>query len=92
MLDKKMILEKAITKHGFTLQHVVAMEEMSELIKEISKYLRGKDVVLSLKEEIADVLIMIEQLRMMHNISDRDIENEINFKLVRINNGLVEDD
>lgn len=39
-------------------------------------------------EEIADVLIMIDQLKLMHHISDKEIEDEIEFKLLRINGRL----
>lgn len=87
-VDKNKILKKAISIFGEPLQHVIAMEECSELIKEISKGLRGEGNEISMVEEIADVLIMIDQLKLMHHISDKEIEDEIEFKLLRINGRL----
>lgn len=62
-------LKKAIDTYSPLLQSVVAMEEMGELIQEISKDLRGKGDVEHLAEEIADVQIMLEQLMIMHDCS-----------------------
>lgn len=47
---------------------IVAIEELSELQKEICKYLRGKGDMQHIAEEVADVEIMIEQLTMAFNI------------------------
>lgn len=87
-VDKTKILKNAIAIYGEPLQHVVAMEECSELIKEISKGLRGEGNEINMVEEIADVTIMIDQLKLMHHISDKEVEDEINFKLLRINDRL----
>lgn len=87
-VDKTKIMKKAIAIYGEPLQHVVAMEECSELIKEISKGLRGEGNEINMVEEIADVTIMIDQLKLMHHISDKEVEDEINFKLLRINDRL----
>jgi hypothetical protein len=43
----------------------MAMEEMSELIKELSKNLRGNDNISAISEEMADVEIMLEQLKVI---------------------------
>ena len=65
------------------LQLVVAIEEMSELIKEISKNMRGKSNKASLIEEIADVHIMLWQLLYIYNISESELIEEMNKKLTR---------
>lgn len=62
-------LKKAIDKYSPVMQSVVAMEEMGELIQEISKDIRGKGDVEHMAEEIADVQIMIDQLCMIHDCS-----------------------
>lgn len=62
-------LVKAIDKYSPVMQSVVAMEEMGELIQEISKDLRGKGDIAHLAEEIADVQIMLDQLMIMHDCS-----------------------
>lgn len=60
----------AISRWGKLLQSVVAMEEMAELTKEISKVIRGSGDIANLTEEMADVYIMLRQLEIMHDISD----------------------
>ena len=84
MKINKDLLQKVIDKYGTTLQTTVAMEELAELIKEISKVIRGNKNADGMIEEIADVLIMIEQLKLMYNISDEEIQSEINDKLYRM--------
>ena len=70
-------------KHG-SMNMIIAMEELSELQKEISKYLRGKGDTISLIEEIADVTIMLKYIKMIANIDDDDINKAINVKLDRL--------
>lgn len=75
------------TKYGLDSQIQQCIEEMSELIKELCKYNRYKgtdkesQVLLSVKEEIADVLNMVEQLE--YCFGETDIENIRNMKIER---------
>lgn len=62
------IYRQAWQKYGATSQCVVAMEECSELIKELSKAIRGEANGLHLAEEIADVEIMLEQIKLHFSI------------------------
>lgn len=62
-------LKKAIDTYSPLMQSVVAMEEMGELIQQISKELRGKGDIDHLAEEIADVQIMLDQLCMIYECS-----------------------
>ncbi|GAA0103258.1 nucleoside triphosphate pyrophosphohydrolase family protein [Paraclostridium bifermentans] len=64
---------------------VVAMEELSELTKEISKALRDKLNIENMTEEIADVEIVVDKLKKKFNISDKDIEKWKEYKKSRIN-------
>ena len=59
------LYRKAIGNYGEAAQQIVAMEECSELIQAISKKLRGRET--NIEEEIADVEIMLEQLKLMCN-------------------------
>lgn len=59
------ILKSAIARYGKTAQMIVSMEEMAELTKELSKFLRGSHNEDAIAEEIADVRIMLEQLEIM---------------------------
>ena len=53
---------RALAVYGETNQIIVAIEELSELQKELCKYLRGEEVREQLAEEMADAIIMLEQL------------------------------
>jgi len=70
------ILRKAIAVYGVENQTIKAIEEMSELTKELSKALLGKADNDHIREEIADSEIMLEQLR---SIYDTDNGNRIDF-------------
>ena len=59
------ILEGAIKKFGYRHQVIVAVEELSELQKELTKWLRGKCNPACLLEEMADVSIMLNQLQLI---------------------------
>lgn len=59
------ILEGAIQKFGIRPQVIVAIEELSELQKELTKWLRGKGKHESMMEEMADVSIMLNQLELI---------------------------
>lgn len=61
------LYKKVIQAYGKSAQMIVAMEECSELIQAISKKLRGRET--NVEEEIADVEIMLEQLRLMSDSS-----------------------
>ena len=69
-IDESAVLQRALDTYGSALQLVVTMEEMSELQKELCKYLRGKYSPESISEEIADVEIMIEQMKMLFCCAD----------------------
>ena len=62
---------------------VVAMEELSECIKEISKSFRGFDNKESLTEEIADVYFILAQIAHIEDISMMDIQEQIGIKMER---------
>ena len=59
------LLKANIRKNGKQMQMIVAVEELSELQKELTKNMRGKDNLDALAEEIVDVEIMIAQLKLM---------------------------
>ena len=59
------IYSRAVNTFGETSRLILAIEEMSELIKELSKYTRGRENIGSICEEMADVEIMLEQLKIV---------------------------
>lgn len=59
------VLQDAIHEYGERAQMVVAIEELSELQKEICKALRGEKNADRIAEEMADVQIMFDQLEII---------------------------
>lgn len=66
--------KKAIDTYGKDKQLDVAIEEMSELTKEICKFKRGQDNHQKIVEEIADVEIMMQQLKMICDVKCSELE------------------
>ena len=87
-MDK--IFSNAIVKYGVHNQCVVAVEEFSELQKEICKALRGQLNRDNMIEEMADCWIMTEQLKMMFNITDADVQKAVWSKTARLKERLNE--
>ena len=71
-LEKRELYKDLINKYG-EKQVIVAIEELSELQKELCKNLRGRKNQLALTEEIADVLIMVEQMIVYFGIAEVDV-------------------
>lgn len=67
---------------------IIAMEEMSELQKEISKGLRGKEDLDNILEELADVSIALEYIKMIYGIDQNLINKAINVKIDRLEDHL----
>jgi NTP pyrophosphatase (non-canonical NTP hydrolase) len=84
------ILERAIETYGKDMQLNVAVEELSELIKEICKHKRGADNLENIVEEIADCYIMIEQLMLMLDINYSQVYNQMRLKIQRLEERLKE--
>lgn len=82
MLENANIFKELINKYG-KQQLVVAIEELSELQKEICKSLRDKTSLSNLCEEIADVYIMLAQLKIYYDITDTEINKVIEKKIER---------
>lgn len=61
------IYEQALAHYGGEMQTTVCIEELSELTKELCKHNRGRDNTAAIAEEIADVEIMLEQMKLLHN-------------------------
>jgi NTP pyrophosphatase (non-canonical NTP hydrolase) len=81
--ERKQVYEKALAKWGCKMQATVAIEEMSEVIKEITKMLRGQLDREHMAEEIADAIIVLEQMRMMLNITD-SVSSWMDYKIAAL--------
>ena len=83
ILKYHQVCRKAVETFGWEKQSLIAIEEMSELQKEIIKKHRGQQNEQHLAEEIADVQVMLEQLVIMFGISE-EVERELKFKMDRL--------
>ena len=68
--DDNAVFRLALFTYGAEAQTLVAFEEMAELEKELCKHARGRDNRDAIAEEIADVLIMLEQMMLLHDCKD----------------------
>ena len=81
MTDEEIVVcKKAIDTFGVANQQLKAVEEMGELIQAIAKALIGKEH--NVEEEIADVEIMLIQLKIMYDL--KKIEEWKEFKINRL--------
>lgn len=69
---------------GADNQLIVAIEEMSELQKELTKALRRKINYEHLVEELSDVEIMLEQIKMIFAIDKTELKNYKQAKIDRL--------
>ena len=82
-INKLDVLE-IIASGGYNIQSLIAMEECAELQKAISKVIRygdkDKEIYDNLVEEMADVIICLEQLKMMYQITEDELQAMIERK------------
>lgn len=81
----------AVILYGKEHQVMIAIEEMSELVKELSKEYRGYENIEAIIEEMADVYICLEQLQIIFGISDSDLDTEIDKKMNRNMKRMIEE-
>lgn len=81
--ERSRVYARALAVFGPGPQLIVALEELSEVQKEICKALRGKCDREHLAEEIADATIMLEQLRQIFAIDD-EVCSAMNAKIIRL--------
>lgn len=80
--------------YGKEAQARLAIEECAELIQAINKRLRYPDNDLSLDgvyEEMADVMIMLEQLQFIFKLDDAKLNEWVKIKTERVFKRLEED-
>ena len=75
------IYAKAKLVWGYTNQALMAVEEASELQKELLHHLRGRGDTRKVVDELADMIIMCRQMRKIFN-PDK-VDERIRFKLAR---------
>lgn len=71
-----------IEHYGVDIQKDIAIEECSELIQAICKHKRGSGKLEDIVDEIADVEIMMNQLKIIFDCFG-EVEDRIDFKIKR---------
>lgn len=79
---------KALQMKGVEHQLDRAIEEMSELTKEICKAKRGYDNRDKIVEEFADVMVCLEQLEIIFSIKEEEIRDGMHYKVFRLDERL----
>ena len=69
-MDEQKIYRAALAAWGADAQTLMVFEEMAELQKELCKAARGRDNREQIAEEIADVEIMLEQMKVLHGCAE----------------------
>jgi len=82
------LFEKTIAKWGHRAQLEMAQEESTELALAIRKFMRKNDTTTfdAMASEIADVEIMIEQIKIMLPDIQEKVYSEKEYKLKRLEN------
>lgn len=82
-MTRKKDLEKIIEHYGGINQVLVLFEEMGELTKAITKVLREQGNKADVAEELADVQIMIDQMKLIFKLSEKTMNEFVNYKIDR---------
>lgn len=91
-MDKTELLKKAINTYGVQAQKDMMIEEMSELTKAILKERRadcftGEIAKDNIKEEIVDVQIMLNQMKIIYGYSKEREDRKLQRLSERLNGG-----
>lgn len=88
--ERAKVYEEAIAWYGVPSRSVLAVEEMSELTKVLCKEFRFPLDLAAMIEEIADVTIMMEQLRLAYNIN-AEVAALMDYKVQRLRENILRD-
>lgn len=80
---RRELYERVLAEKGANHQITKAIEELGELITELCKIESGQTSNIALATEMADVTIMMEQLRIILDINDL-VGEEMGRKCVRL--------
>lgn len=86
--EQKQVCGEIAQHYGQKKQEIQAVQELSELICVLTRRQDQRTATYSAQvlDEIADSLIMIEQIRQIHNISEIELADRIDYKLSRQQN------
>ena len=88
MDNQESVYVKLIEKYK-DKQLIVAIEELSELQKELCKTLRGNINKENIIEELSDVYIMLDQIKVYFSITCNEVKEMIDKKIERTKERLL---
>ena len=86
--EQMQILNQLVSKFK-DKQINICIEEMSELTKELCKYMRGNSNKEHILEEIADVHITLMQMLLLFEIDENEFLSMVDFKIKRTEKRLL---
>ena len=89
------IMHTALEQWGVNAQVGQAIEECAELIVALQKYINRTpqpNMAMNILDEIADVEMMLAQMRIVLNISDDNLRERIEHKFERLSYYLARDE
>ena len=89
---RKDIYNLALNKFGMKKQIVKCIEELSEMQKELCKYFLRQGSIEKIIEEVADVEIMLEQMKLGLDITPEDLDEAKDEKLSRLSRWMREEE
>lgn len=81
--DVQKFIDIVISKYGTEHQVTVAIEELSELQKELCKFIRKSGNLCNIAEEIADVQLMLWQMQTVFDVRQEEVERRVKYKIDR---------
>ena len=84
MTESEIVMRAVIDRKGHRHQTIVAIEELSELQKELTKMLRGHGSHEHLVEEFTDVVICLSEIEQMYNLRKSELNAMYQTKIKRL--------
>jgi NTP pyrophosphatase (non-canonical NTP hydrolase) len=81
--ERKAVYAAALKKYGAEAQVAKFYEELGEFLTEFGRLLGGADNKDNVAEELADLTIMLEQLRQICDINE-EVCDHMDYKIVRL--------
>lgn len=81
-MSRENALRKIIAHYGARTQIEKSVEECAELIQALMKPRNPREIIGAVVDELADVSIMVEQLKLIFYCADQ-VEERIDFKIKR---------
>lgn len=85
-MDKQQLIKKALEHYGHENQILQFYEELNELGAAVNHYRRDKITKQQLILEVADVLFMLEYIKLIFDINEKQIEESTQLSMQRLQN------